>query len=286
MRLHSGNNPFNTKEPWRFEPVAETVMKRFLRLRHQLLPYLATMNVARARGRARWCSRCTTTTPTSRDAYTCRNEFMFGSELLVAPITSPADRETRLGRVKAWLPEGVWTDVFTGLSYTGGRTVYLHRDLSSIPVLAKAGAIVPMVPSDALDPGGTDLPSVVEVLVYAGADGELTLVEDRDDERWARTRMTYDDATGELTIHDVEGDASTLPADRSYRVTVVRPSYDVEERVFALLDRVQMSYDLKAEVLATIQRSTDPGAAVLALQALDISAALLSALSEVLLAAT
>jgi hypothetical protein len=132
--------------------------------------------------------------------------------------------------------------------------------------------------------GGTDLPSAVEVLVHAGADGEFTLVEDRDDGRWARTPMTYDDASGELTIHDVDGDATTLPADRSYRVTVVRPSYDVEERVFALLDRVQMSYDLKAEVLATIQRSSDPGAAVLALQALDISASLLSALSEVLLA--
>src|SRR3954466_314158 len=45
MRLPSGNNPFNTKEPGRFEPVSETVMKRFLRLRHQLLPYVTTMNV-------------------------------------------------------------------------------------------------------------------------------------------------------------------------------------------------------------------------------------------------
>jgi alpha-glucosidase (family GH31 glycosyl hydrolase) len=285
MRLHSGNNPFNSKEPWRFEKVAETVMKRFLRLRHQLLPYLATMNVRAHEGEP-LVQPMYYDHPDEPDAYACRNQFTFGTELLVAPITSPADRETRLGRVKAWLPDGVWTDVFTGLSYTGGRTVYLHRDLSSIPVLAKAGAIIPMVPADALGLGGTDLPSVVEVLVYAGADGEFTLVEDRDDDRWARTRMTYDDAAGELTVHDVEGEASTLPADRSYRVTVVRPSYDVEERVFALLDRVQMSYDLKAEVLATIQRSADAGAAVLALQALDISANLLSALSEVLLAAS
>ena len=56
---------------------------------------------------------------------------------------SPADRDTGLGRVKAWLPEGTWTDVFTGQTYTGGRSLYLHRDLTSIPVLAKAGAIVP-----------------------------------------------------------------------------------------------------------------------------------------------
>ena len=44
-RLHSGLNPFNTKEPWRFPAAAEQVMTDFLRLRHQLLPYLATMNL-------------------------------------------------------------------------------------------------------------------------------------------------------------------------------------------------------------------------------------------------
>ena len=47
-----------------------------------------------------------------------------------------------------------------------------------------------------------------------------------------------------------------------------------------------MPLDLKADVLATVERSPDPGAAVLALQALDISAGLLSALGEVLLATT
>ncbi len=280
MRLHSGNNPFNTKEPWRFDPVAETVMKRFLRLRHELLPYLATMNVRAHEGEP-LVQPMYYDHPDEPEAYECRNEFMFGTELLVAPITSPADRETGLGRVKAWLPDGTWTDVFTGLTYSGGRTVYLHRDLSSIPVLARAGAIVPMVPAETL---GTDLPSVVEVLVYAGADGELTLVEDRDDERWARTRMTYDDEAGELTIHDVEGDASTLPDDRTYRVVVVPQSDDVADRVFTLLDRTRMGLDLKASVLATIESSADPGAAVLALQAFDLSPLLLSALSELLLA--
>jgi alpha-glucosidase (family GH31 glycosyl hydrolase) len=208
---------------------------------------------------------------------------MFGSDLLVAPITAPADRETGLGRVRAWLPEGRWTDVFTGLTYTGGRTVYLHRDLTSIPVLARAGAIVPLVPEEHLG-NGADLPSEVEVRVYAGADGDFTLVEDRDDERWARTRLTWDDAAAELTVHDVEGHADTVPEDRTYRVVVVQPSGDVADRVFTLLDRAQMGYDLKATVLRTIRESASPAAAVLSLQGLDLSPVLLGALSELLLA--
>ena len=39
---------------------------------------------------------------------------MFGTELLVAPITSPRDPATGLARVRRWLPEGTWVDVFTG----------------------------------------------------------------------------------------------------------------------------------------------------------------------------
>ena len=61
-------------------------------------------------------------------AYRVPNQFMFGTELLVAPITEPADPGTRMGSVDAWLPEGEWIDVFTGLRYRGGRTIALHRD--------------------------------------------------------------------------------------------------------------------------------------------------------------
>ena len=282
-RLHSGLNPFNTKEPWRFPPAAETVMTDFLRLRHQLLPYLSTMNLrAHAEGEP-LVQPMYYDHPDEGAAYEVPNQFMFGSELLVAPITSPADRATGLGRVRAWLPEGTWTDVFTGLTYTGGRTVYLHRDLNSIPVLAKAGAIVPTVPADAL-PRGADLSSVVEVQVYPGADGSFTLAEDRDDDRWARTRITYDDATGEVTVHDVEGDAATLPADRTYRVEVVRSTLTKEERVFALLDRAQMGFELKAAVHDAVRTAPDAGSAVLVLQSLDLSTSLLGAVSEILLA--
>jgi alpha-glucosidase (family GH31 glycosyl hydrolase) len=282
LRLHSGDNPFNTKEPWRFTPAAETVMKDFLRLRHRLLPYLATMNVRAHQGEP-LVQPMYYDHPDEPAAYDVPNQFMFGTELLVAPITSPADPVTGLGRVKAWLPEGEWVDVFTGLGYTGGRTVYLHRDLASIPVLAKAGAIVPMTPEESLL-DGTDLPVTVEVRVYAGAAGEFTLVEDREDGRWARTRMSYDEQAGRLTVHDVEGDAATLPADRTYRVSVVHAEQATDQRVFGLLDRAQMDNDLKATIHDVVRAGDSPGAAVLALQALDLHPPLLSALSELLLA--
>jgi alpha-glucosidase (family GH31 glycosyl hydrolase) len=207
---------------------------------------------------------------------------MFGSELLVAPITSPLDRSTGLGRVKAWLPDGKWVDIFTGLAYSGGRTIYLHRDLSSIPVLARAGGIIPMTPADVLT-NGTALPAVVDVQVFPGADGEFTLVEDRDDQLWARTRMTFDDSSGHLTIHEPVGNTTTLPASRTYLVHVAQDPVSTEQRVFALLDRAQLDFQLKASIYSAVTTRTSNGSAVLALQALDLSSMMLGALTEILL---
>jgi alpha-glucosidase (family GH31 glycosyl hydrolase) len=282
-RLHSGLNPFNTKEPWRFGRDAERVMTEFLRLRHQLLPYLATMNVRAHEGQP-LVQPMYYDHPDEAEAYTVPNQFMFGSELLVAPITTPADPMTGLGRVKAWLPEGTWTDVFTGLVYEGGRTLVLHRDLDSIPVLAKPGAIVPMVPADAVG-GGTGPSQRLEIRVYAGADGGFTLVEDRDDERWARTRITYDDVTRLVTVHDVEGDPATLPSGRLYDVVVhgTEPN-DVAARVFALLDRAQMSFELKARVYDVVRGGRSPASKALELQGLELEPSVLGAVSEILLA--
>ena len=281
-RLHSGLNPFNTKEPWRFGARAREVMAEFLRLRHQLLPYLATMNVRAHEGRP-VVEPMYYSHPDEPAAYTVPNQFMFGTELLVAPITTPADRETGLARVKAWLPEGEWVDVFTGTTYRGGRTLHLYRDLGSIPVLARAGAVVPMVPADAVA-FGADPSSRVEVRVHAGADGEFTLVEDRDDSRWARTRITYDDASGQVTVHDVEGDASTLPADRTYETVVVGGDQDPVARVFEVLDRAQTGFELKAAAYEAVRTSATPADALVALQAFEVSPFLLGAVTELLMA--
>ena len=90
LRLHSGANPFTAKEPWTFEPAARAVMTEHLRLRHRLVPYLHTMNHrAASEGRPlveplyhRW--------PSADEAYDQPNQFLFGSELVVAPLTTPA----------------------------------------------------------------------------------------------------------------------------------------------------------------------------------------------------
>jgi hypothetical protein len=214
-RLHSSDSPFNSREPWRFGDRARRIMTRFLALRHRLVPYLYTMNRRAHADGEPLVQPMYYEHPDVPDAYRVRNQYRFGDRLLVAPITTPADRATGLGAARVWLPPGMWTDVFTGLTYRGGTTILLHRDLDTIPVLAPAGAILPLAGGVEW---GTANPGALELRVYAGVDGGFTLAEDQDDGRWAFTRFTLCD--DELRIHPVEGDRGSAPVTRSYDVVL------------------------------------------------------------------
>ncbi|MEZ0448740.1 glycoside hydrolase family 31 protein [Cellulomonas sp. ICMP 17802] len=339
LRLHSGANPFTTKEPWTFAPAARTVMTEHLRLRHRLVPYLHTMNHRASRAGRPLVEPLYHQWPDAPEAYDQPHQFLFGSQLVVAPLTSPTDPRTRLASVRAWLPAGTWVDVFTGLVYDGGRELLLHRDLSTIPVLAPAGAIVPLdaagVPAN--DPVN---PAALEVLVVVGADGSFTLVEDDGTPAGtASTPLTFSQATGTLTVGPAVGALDCLPATRSWTVTFVafdgsptatiggltldaldddtapslvrtddRVSITVEDvpvdavlavtvgpdprlgpndlarRLFALLDRAQIGYDLKARIHAIATSDAPLSVRVSHLQALPLDPPLSSAVHELLLA--
>ncbi len=237
-RLHSTRSPFAGKEPWRYGAVAAQVMTRWLRLRHRLIPYLATMNVRAHVDGEPLIQPMYYDHPWEQIAYEAPNQYRFGSELLVAPITSPGDRGTGLGGVKVWLPEGTWFDIFTGLAYRGTRPVTMHRDLESIPVLARAGTVLPLAgDGEDLPPNGVALPTTLQLQVYAGADGHFTLVEDADDSgHWARTRYDFSSFAGTLRIGPVEGAdrraIAQLPPRRDYVVDLVG---------FARVDRVEIA---------------------------------------------
>ncbi|MCR6493675.1 glycoside hydrolase family 31 protein [Cellulomonas sp. P24] len=234
LRLHSGANEFTTKEPWTFAAEPARIMTEHLRLRHRLVPYLHTMNHRAADGTPlvlplyhRW--------PEHAQAYRVPNEYVFGSELVVAAITEPADRRTLLGRVAAWLPEGRWVDLLTDLVYDGDREIHLHRDLTSIPVLARAGAIVPL-DGDQVPANEPVNPRHLEVLVVVGADGAFDLVEDDGtrDGAASRTTIRFDQGAGTVTVLPPSGDVGHLPTARDWTLTF--PALDGDVTPTATVD--------------------------------------------------
>lgn len=225
-RLHSSSNLFSGKEPWKYNKISEIIMKKYLKLRHELLPYLYTMNRIASRDGQPLIRPMYYLEPEQRETYEVPNEYYFGTELIACPITKPVEKQSAVASFTAWLPQGRWYDIFNGRVYNGGRKLKLYRGIEDIPVLAKAGAILPMTDLTEYT-NSIENPKSLEIRVYAGANGSFHLYEDAgdtavdQDENWADTYLELKWCTNPVfTIHKASGKTAVIPSDRSYKIKI------------------------------------------------------------------
>ncbi len=213
-RLHSTNNSTG-KEPWNHKSV-ETLAIEQLRLRHRLIPYIYTAFYKNYKD----CIPLLMPLyyiHKEEQAYTYKNEYYFGSELIVVPITTKINSNGKAS-VKIWLPDGEYTDIFTGEKLNGGEHV-VERDLTSIPVFAKKGAVIPMSLSRKNDYSN---PSNMEILVFKG-NNTYTLYEDdgeseayKSGEAWF-TKFVVSEKSGGILINVVgKGHDELIPSTRCF----------------------------------------------------------------------
>ena len=235
-----------------------------LRLRHRMIPYLHTMNWRASRTGLPLVEPMYWGSPDIDAAYHVPNEYMFGTELLAAPITEPMDKSSRRGKADVWLPQGDWFDFFTGRRYSAsspnGRRMTVWRPLDGIPVFAKAGGIVPMQPlSEGDSINSVDNPQHLEIIVFPGADGDFTLMEDSGHYSRqitpATTAIPYrwsKDGATTLTLQVTVADVSTRS---EIRVTIGDTTMAADPRmedVFDILRHAEMRYLTKEQAYAAI----------------------------------
>ncbi|GAA2978593.1 glycoside hydrolase family 31 protein [Streptomyces fulvorobeus] len=184
------------REPWKAGPRVLGYAKAALDGRERLRPYFVTLaHVARLTGapyvRPLWWGA--SGDRTLRD---CEDAFLLGDALLVAPVLDRG-AERRVVR----LPPGCWFDTATGEAYEGPGQVTVDASLSRIPVLARAGAVIPVRGAD----GG------LELEIWApppGRTGEGLVVRDAGD-GWTRAaveRYTSRMAGGRVVVERDGGD--------------------------------------------------------------------------------
>lgn len=218
-RLHSSSNPFMSKEPWNYNMEEEKVIKDYLRLRHSLIPYIYTMNYKLADEGIPFIRPMYYNYPFADDSYNVKNQYFFGSELMVSAITEKINPLTKLAKTKVWLPEGKWIDFFTGKVYDGDRKTFMYRGLENQVVLAKAGAIIPM-DRDTSD-NSIDNPVELDILVFPGKDNSFSLYEDNGmtDSTKAVTNITTTfESHNRIVIDKVEGNSDCIPDNRTIRI--------------------------------------------------------------------
>jgi len=268
LRLHSTNNPYQERRPWMQEAQFFAVIRDALQLRHQFIPYLYTMAWRNTTAGIPLITPLYYDHPEDESAYRCPQQYCFGTELIVAPFTTPIDPDTRLSRQQVWLPEGQWFDFFTDDDYAGGRWHTVYGTLHDVPEFARSGAIVPLAPRPRTGWGGIGNPETLEVHVFPWQSNRFELYED-DGETTAYQRGHYCLTAFDLKVHDqgvdftVEpgrGDISAVPQQRAYRFIFHRVTRPVETtvKVNGVLHEVMTLHDEELQRL-TLEVSAAPG---------------------------
>ena len=134
-------------------------------------------------------------------------EYLFGEEILVAPVYQQGKRERNLV-----LPSGAkWINYWTDDIFNGGQQISCKAPLGQIPLFIKQGAIIPKRRYARSIEAGTN--NLLELNIYSGANGQFKLIEDDGSSNdylngiFAITEIEYTEESGKssLLIHPVEG---------------------------------------------------------------------------------
>jgi len=228
LRSHSTRKGDMDRRPWTYSQQAEDSMRIAFHLRSQLFPYIYS---------SVWQS-CTESVPLTRpmyfeyperdEAYRSPQEYLFGDNLLVAPITSPGEGTNKVAQLAVWFPPGEWYDWFSGQRFSGDSTEIVSADINQFPLYARGGVPIPLQP---YSPRMTTAPLTnLIVRCFPGPDGQsatATLYED--------DGVTVGYMKGECSRTDLRyrrsGAAVTVfvsPAKGSYPGQVEQRSYLVE----------------------------------------------------------
>jgi alpha-D-xyloside xylohydrolase len=163
VRMHGTTS----RLPWDFPADAERGAIEALRLRYRLMPYLYSAAVESARTGVPMMRALLVDTPDDPAAWTSELEYLLGADLLVAPMVDPS------GRRQVYMPQGEWTDYWTGETHQGGRHLLVNRPLSRVPLFVRRNALIPVTPPvDAVGAGPfTDL----TVVSWGGGDGRAVI---------------------------------------------------------------------------------------------------------------
>ncbi|MFJ2187167.1 TIM-barrel domain-containing protein [Kitasatospora sp. NPDC087861] len=213
------------QQPWLDGEPYTSINRKYLQLKERLLPYMYTLSAEATRtgiGAVRPLALEYPDDPAALGP-NAKYEFLAGPDFLVAPVYS--DTTTRDG---IYLPEGTWTDYWTGRTYQGPTTINGYSaPLDTLPLFVKGGSIVPMWPKGTLSWENRDR-GELDYDLYPQGDSSYTLYEDDGVTRQfnagssatQRVDVHANRAVTTVTVGASVGSYTGKPASRGYRFSV------------------------------------------------------------------
>ncbi len=140
-RAHGSDN-----EPWSFGKRAQVIIKKFIKLRYRLLPYIYSYAHYAARTGIPVMRAMFLEYPCDKESYVNDYQYFLGDYLMVAPVYEESKSNDLTSIRDIYLPEGEWTDFWTGETLEGGESIKYKADITIIPLFVRSGAILPMWP--------------------------------------------------------------------------------------------------------------------------------------------
>jgi alpha-glucosidase (family GH31 glycosyl hydrolase) len=229
LRTHTTKNPDAERRIWAYPEPYSDLMRESIRLRYAIQPYIYSEARKTYDTGLAFLHPLYYDWPEVPEAYTAKNEYMFGENILVDPITQPVAKDSQLAMISLWLPPGDWFEWDSGAIFKGPVTIRRNFSLRQIPLYVKTGSIIPMqrvaghTAEKAVDP--------VILTIFPLKDGQESkyrLYEDAGDTpayqngegAWTpiRAAMSKDGTTLNVSVSPIEGHYDGMQIDRSYEL--------------------------------------------------------------------
>lgn len=251
FRTHATNDSRLERRIWKYSNF--TQLRDAVRMRYQMFPYLytaarETYDTGIGMNRPLYYDW-----PEENNAYVYEDEYMFGNDMLVAPIYSASKNGVSSRNI--WLPAGLWWDVTENRLRQGGSVFRSGYTLDQFPVFYRPGSVIPFYP---VQRSVVTNPEEIILKVVPGADGTGTFYEDSGDNQdytgsgWARTTFSYKNLSAtskSLTISPREGSFEGMPTTRTWTVQFLGMAAEPQNVSVSNGVTYQQSYDADAKVL-------------------------------------
>ncbi len=227
LRTHTTKNPETERRIWAYPEPYSSILRSTFQLRYALQPYIYTEARRTYDTGVAFFRPLYYDWPEEAAAYESKGEYVFGEQMLAAPVTGPADKVTGLATESVWLPKGEWIEWPTGKHLSGPAKVERSFSIEQTPVYLRAGAIVPMQPPMRYTGEKPVDPLILNVWPLApGSSSGYQVYEDAgvsvEYQRgvFARTpiKATQTGDTLRVEIGPVEGGYPGMPKTRGYEV--------------------------------------------------------------------
>ena len=240
MRVHG----FQTKtEPWHYGEGVENEQRQYLELRYRLLPYIYSQAAAITFHGSTLMRPLVMDFQNDESALAQKYEFMFGPSLLIAPVLQPGVEQWP---VYAPSTPGGWFDWWTESKMSAAKTTTMDAPLAKIPVLVKAGSIVPVGPVEQY--AGQDRSGELELRVYPGASADFTLYEDEgvnyayEKGSYSTISFHWDDRLHELIIGERSGSYPGMVEKRQFTIHLAGSHKESDKQIIYSGQRVTIAF--------------------------------------------